>query len=92
MFKIVKKGYDPEQVEDFVAKLKKDYEEHLALQKKRIFELKNAVWLNRTLLVFGWTWIVKNFVIKCPPEFRIAQLKAIARFYQNFRAQIKLNL
>ena len=43
MFKIVKKGYDPEQVEDFVAKLKKDYEEHLALQKKRIFELKNEL-------------------------------------------------
>lgn len=42
-FKIVKKGYDVEQVNNYSVEVKKVYEEALKNQKDRIFELKNLL-------------------------------------------------
>ena len=42
-FKIVKHGYDKTQVDDYLKKLSKDYEERLSKQKDRIFMLKDAL-------------------------------------------------
>lgn len=42
-FKIVKHGYDKKQVDDYLNKLSKDYEDRLSKQKDRIFALKDAL-------------------------------------------------
>lgn len=42
-FNIVKKGYDPDQVDKYVVELKNSTETSLSEQKQRIFELKDAL-------------------------------------------------
>ena len=42
-FDMNKKGYDPEQVDNFINKLSLKYEEKLSEQKDRVFSLKNEL-------------------------------------------------
>ena len=42
-FDINKKGYDTEQVDNFINKLSVKYEEKLSEQKDRVFSLKNEL-------------------------------------------------
>ena len=42
-FDINKKGYDVDQVDGFINKLSKKYEEKLSEQKDRVFSLKNEL-------------------------------------------------
>ena len=42
-FDVSKKGYDTEQVDNFINKLSVKYEEKLAEQKDRVFSLKNEL-------------------------------------------------
>ena len=42
-FDVNKKGYDVEQVDNFISKLTLKYEEKLSEQKDRVFSLKNEI-------------------------------------------------